>query len=52
MSLTRDTSNNYGEIHSSQGLDWELPSRPIIILSEPYLSIFCLSAFTAQFFLQ
>ena len=52
MSLTRDTYNNFGEIHNSQGLDWMFPSRPIIILSEPYLSIFCWSAFTAQFFLQ
>ena len=40
MSLTRDTYNNFGEIHNSQELDWMFPSRPIIILSEPYLSLF------------
>ena len=50
MSLTRDTYNNFGEIHNSQELDWMFPSRAIIILSEPYLSVFCWSAFTAQFF--
>ena len=33
--------NNFGEIHNSQGLDWAFPSRPVIILSEPYLSVFC-----------
>ena len=40
MSLTRDTYNNFGEIHNSQELDWMFPSRAIIILSEPYLSLF------------
>ena len=40
MSLTRDTYNNFGEIHNSQELDWMFPSRAIIILSQPYLSLF------------
>ena len=40
MSLTRDIYNNFGEIHNSQELDWMFPPRAIIILSEPYLSLF------------
>ena len=54
MSLTRDTYNNFGEIHNSQGLDWMFPSRAIIILSEPYLSLFSVDLLSQRnvFFLQ